>query len=264
MKKMILGAMFCTGTTLLFGQQQKNFNDTLSLSPVEVRAIRAGDKAPFTKTNLSKLELSKANTGQDLPFLFNQTPSVVINSDAGNGVGYTAMRIRGTDATRTNITINGIPFNDAESQGAFLVNMPEIISSVSSVQIQRGVGTSSNGTGAFGATVSLSTNEYNEKPYGELNNSVGSFNTWKNTVKAGTGLIDGHFTVDARLSRITSDGYIDRASSNLQSFYFSSAYLNGASSLRLNVFSGKEKTYQAWNGVPEYLLKDNRTYNSGG
>lgn len=234
------------------------------LSPVEVKAIRAGEKAPFTKTNLSKKEIQKNNLGQDIPFILNQTPSVVVNSDAGAGVGYTGLRIRGTDATRINFTLNGIPYNDAESQGAFLVNLPDFTSSVNSIQVQRGVGTSSNGTGAFGATVSLSTNETNLKSYAELNNSYGSFNTWKNTVKAGTGLVDNHFTLDARLSQITSDGYIDRASSNLQAFYLSGAYISDKSSLRFNVFSGKEKTYQAWNGVPGYLLKTERTHNSSG
>jgi iron complex outermembrane receptor protein len=236
----------------------------LFLQPLEVKATRAGDKAPFAKTNLGKEEIAKLNLGQDLPFILNQTPSVVVNADAGNGVGYTGIRIRGTDATRINVTLNGIPYNDAESQGTFFVDLPDFTSSVNSIQVQRGVGTSSNGTGAFGATINLSTNEFNEKAYGELNNSYGSFNTWKNTVKAGTGLIDGHFTVDARLSQVKSDGYIQRASSDLQSFYFSAAYLNKKSSLRLNVFSGKEKTYQAWNGVPEYLLSTDRTYNSSG
>ena len=245
-------------------EKQETIDSFYVLTPVEVKAIRAGEKAPFTKTNLAKKEIQKNNLGQDIPFILNQTPSVVVNSDAGTGIGYTGLRIRGTDATRINITLNGIPYNDAESQGTFLVNLPDFISSVNSIQIQRGVGTSSNGTGAFGATISLSTNETNLKSYAELNNSYGSFNTWKNTVKAGTGLIDNHFTVDARLSQITSDGYIDRASSNLQAFYLSGAYISDKSSLRLNVFSGKEKTYQAWNGVPGYLLKNERTYNSSG
>ena len=236
----------------------------LSLQSLEVKSIRASNKAPFTKTNLSKEEIAKVNLGQDLPFVLNQIPSVVVNADAGNGVGYTGIRIRGTDATRINVTLNGIPFNDAESQGTFFVNLPDFTSSVNSIQVQRGVGTSSNGTGAFGATINLSTNELNDKAYSELNNSFGSFNTWKNTIKAGTGLIDGHFTVDARLSQITSDGYMDRASSNLQSFALSTAYITNKASLKLNVFSGKEKTYQAWNGVPEYLLESDRTYNSSG
>ena len=240
-------------------QQQSYF-----LEPLEVKALRASEKAPFTKTNISKRDIEKNNLGQDLPFLLNQTPGVVINSDAGNGIGYTGIRIRGSDATRINMTINGIPYNDPESQGTFLVDLPDIASSVNSIQIQRGVGTSSNGAGAFGASLHLSTNEFNEKAYAEFNNSYGSFNSWKNTVKAGSGLINDHFTVDARLSKISSDGYIDRASTDLKSFYFSTAYINKKSTVRLNVFSGTEKTYQAWNGVPESLLQANRTYNSAG
>lgn len=236
----------------------------LMLEPIEIKGVRAGERAPFTKSNLSKKEIEKVNMGQDLPFVLNQLPSVIVNSDAGNGVGYTGIRIRGTDATRINVTLNGIPYNDAESQGSFFVDLPDFVSSVNSIQVQRGVGTSSNGAGAFGATINMTTNEFIEKAYAESNNSYGSFNTWKNTLKAGTGLIDGHFTVDARLSSLKSDGYIDRASSDLKSFYLSSAYFSGKASVRLNVFSGKEKTYQAWNGVPESLLKINRTYNSAG
>ena len=215
--------------------------DTIDLLPVEVRAIRAGALAPFTKTNLSKADIQKQNLGQDLPFLLNQTPSVVVSSDAGNGIGYTGLRIRGTDLTRINVTLNGIPYNDPESQGVFFVDLPDFASSVSSLQIQRGVGTSSNGAGAFGATINFSTNEVNKEAYASLYNSFGSFNTLRHTVKAGTGLLNDHFTIDARLSKITSNGFIDRGSSNLQSYYLSGAWLNDKSSLRLNVFSGKEK-----------------------
>ena len=234
------------------------------LEPLEVKAVRASSRSPFTKTDLEKFQVEKNNLGQDLPFLLDQTPSVVVNSDAGNGVGYTAMRIRGTDATRINVTLNGIPYNDAESQGTYFVDLPDFASSVHSIQIQRGVGTSTNGSGAFGATINVRTNELIEKPYGELNNSYGSFNTWKNTIRTGTGLLNNHFTIDARLSRISSDGYIDRASSNLQSFYFSTAYINNKTSLRLNVISGKEKTYQAWYGIDESILPTNRTFNPAG
>lgn len=265
MKRIFMLGCICISAIALPAQQKNAATDSFYvLSPVELRAIRANDKAPFTKTNLNKAEIEKNNVGQDIPFILNQTPSVVINSDAGNGIGYTGIRIRGTDGTRINTTVNGIPYNDAESQGTFFVDLPDFASSVNSIQVQRGVGTSSNGTGAFGATLSLSTNEYNPIAYGEINNSYGSFNSWKNTVKAGSGLIDNHFTIDARLSRISSDGYIDRASSNLQSFYLSGAWFNKGSSIRLNVFSGKEKTYQAWNGLPANLLKTNRTYNSSG
>ena len=236
----------------------------LLLEPVEIRAIRAGENSPFTKTNISKKEIEKLNLGQDLPFILNQTPSVVINSDAGNGVGYTGIRIRGTDASRINVTLNGVPFNDAESQGTFFVDLPDFSSSVSSIQVQRGVGTSSNGAGAFGASINISTNEPNLRPYFELNNCYGSFNTWKNTVKVGSGLVSDHFTTDLRLSRISSDGYIERAKSDLTSFYFSTAYLGKNNSIRFNLFSGKEKTYQAWYGVSEADLKTNRTINYAG
>ena len=234
------------------------------LEDLEINSIKASDNAPFAKTNLNKTEIAALNMGQDIPFLLNQTPSVVINSDAGNGVGYTGIRIRGTDATRINVTLNGIPYNDAESQQTYFVDLPDMASSLNAIQVQRGVGTSSNGTGAFGATINLSTNEYNEKAYTEINNSFGSFNTWKNTVKAGTGLINNHFTVDARLSQVKSDGYIDRASSNLQSVALSAAYYNKKASLRFNFFSGKEKTYQAWNGIDSSKLATNSTYNTSG
>lgn len=235
------------------------------LAPAEVRAIRASVTAPFSKTNLSKKEISRLNLGQDIPFLLNHTPSVVVSADAGNGIGYTGIRIRGTDATRINVTLNGIPYNDAESQGTFFVNLPDFSSSVNSIQIQRGAGTSSNGSGSFGASINMSTNEVNKTSYAEFNNSGGSFNTLKNTIKAGTGLLNEHFTVDARLSSIGSSGYIDRATSNLQAAYISAAYLGEITSLRFNLFTGEEKTYQAWNGIPEAdLLNNNRTVNYSG
>lgn len=235
-----------------------------SLEPVEVRSLRAGRTAPFTRTNLTKSDIEKNNLGQDLPFLLNQTPSVVVNSDAGNGFGYTGIRIRGTDATRINVTLNGVPFNDPESGGTFFVDLPDFLSSTNSIQVQRGVGSSSNGAGAFGASINLSTNEINTDRYLEFNNSYGSFNSLKNTLKFGTGLLEKHFTVDGRLSSITSDGYMERAKSDLKSFYLSGAYTSDKNTFRLNVFSGKEKTYQAWNGVPQDSLAKHRRYNSAG
>lgn len=246
----------------VFSQDTKN--DTLLLQPIEIKSVRANDKAPFTKTNLTKKEIEKVNIGQDLPFILNQTPSVVVNSDAGNGIGYTGIHIRGTDGTRINVTLNGIPYNDAESQISYFVDLPDISSSANSIQIQRGVGTSTNGTGAFGASINLSTNDINEKFYAESNNSFGSFNSWKNTLKFGSGLLGKHFTIDARVSRISSDGFIDRAATDLKSFYVSTAYITKNNSLRLNVFSGKEKTYQAWYGISESYLDSNRTYNPAG
>lgn len=237
----------------------------LFVKPVEVTSTRAGANAPFTKSELRREEIARQNLGQDLPLLLNQLPSVTTSSDAGAGIGYTSMRVRGSDITRINVTVNGIPVNDAESQGTFFVNMPDFASSVSSIQLQRGVGTSTNGAGAFGASLNLSTNEFREKTYGEVNATYGSFDSWKTTVSAGSGLINNHFTVDARLSRISSNGYIDRASSDLKSFYTSFAYIANKSSLRLNVFSGKEKTYQAWTGATDEQIKENgRRYNPNG
>ena len=262
MKIIFLCACICAASELF--AQQKKFNDTTFLQPVEVSSVKAGELAPFAKTNLTANDLDKSNTGQDMPFLLQQTPSVVVNSDAGTGVGYTAIYIRGTDATRINVTLNGIPYNDAESEGTYWVDIPDMASSLSSVQIQRGVGTSSNGTGAFGATIDLTTNEFNPKQYADVDNSFGSFNTWKSTVKVGSGLIDDHFTIDARLSDINSDGYIDRAFAHLRSFALSGAYLTKKSSLRFNIFSGKEQTYQAWNGVPADSIASDRTYNELG
>ncbi|KAB7732121.1 TonB-dependent receptor [Rudanella paleaurantiibacter] len=229
---------------------------------VVVSATRANDKSAIAYSTVTAPELRKLNLGQDLPILLNFTPSVVTTSDAGAGVGYTGIRIRGSDATRVNVTLNGIPYNDAESQGTFWVNMPDFASSVSSVQIQRGVGTSTNGAGAFGATLNVQTNALQRDPYGEVNLSGGSFNTRKATVMAGTGLLNNHWVVDARLSTIKSDGFIDRAFSDLKSFYVSGGYYGKKSYVRLNVFSGREQTYQAWNGVPENLLATNRTFNS--
>ncbi len=241
------------------------FTDSIrSLPPLEIKAIRLSEQAPFAKTNISKAQIALNNVGQDLPFLLENTPSVVVHADAGIGVGYTGIRIRGTDATRINFTLNGIPYNDAESMGTFFVNIPDFGSSVNSIQIQRGVGTSTNGAGAFGASVNLMTNEYNPTAYLSLQNTAGSFNSFKNNVVFGSGLINNKFTIDGRVSSIRSDGFIDRASSDLKSFFLSSTYWGDNSSLRLNIFSGKERTYQAWYGVPQELLATNRTFNPAG
>ena len=234
------------------------------MSPIEIRAVRASKNYPFTQSLILKRNIEKNNLGQDIPFLLNQVPGTVVNSDAGNGVGYTGLRIRGTDASRINFTLNGIAYNDAESQGVFLVNLPDFLSSTNSIQVQRGVGTSSNGSGAFGATVNLLTNEVQDKAYATLSNSIGSYNTSKNTFKAGSGLINGRYTFDVRLSSLKSDGYVDRASSDLKSFYVSAASITANSSLRLNVFSGKEKTYQSWYGITEEQLTTDRRFNSAG
>jgi len=231
---------------------------------VTVKATRASRTAATTYTNLSKKDLEKNNLGQDLPFLLNNTPSVVVTSDAGAGVGYTGIRIRGSDATRTNLTLNGIPLNDSEDQGAYFIDLPDLVSSVDNIQIQRGIGTSTNGAGAFGASINMQTTTRRDSGYAELNNTFGSYNTLKNTVSLGSGLIDGKFSFDGRLSRIKSDGYIDRASSDLKSYFLSGAYYGKNTLIRANVFSGYEKTYQAWNGVSQDNIATNRTYNELG
>lgn len=231
------------------------------IDEVEILSVRANHYSAQSYTDLNKEKIRENNLGLDMPYVLNMTPSVVVTSDAGAGVGYTGIRIRGSDNSRINVTINGMPLNDAESQGTYWVDLPDFASSADNIQIQRGIGTSTNGAGAFGASINVNTNQLKVKPYGESHNSFGSFNTLRNTLAFGTGLINGHFTVDGRLSSITSDGYIDRAASNLKAFYTSLAWIGKKSNLRFNLFSGKEKTYQAWYGVYQDSLKTNRTYN---
>lgn len=249
------------------GKNEKNYVLTplpILVKPLEVTALRAANDDPFAKNTVTAADIQKQNTGKDLPILLDQTTSTVTYSDAGAGVGYTYLRIRGADITRINVTVDGIPVNDAESQGVFWVNTPDLVSSVNDIQIQRGAGSSTNGSGAFGASVNVSTNKLNPKPYVDMAASYGSFNTLKTTINAGTGLLGNRFTVDARASRIVSDGYVDRGASNLQSFFVSGAYWGKKTTLRFNAFTGKEKTYQSWNGIPEYMLDTARTYNSSG
>ncbi|MEL6923456.1 MAG: TonB-dependent receptor, partial [Bacteroidota bacterium] len=239
---------------------------SFDIGEVTVYGNWADEKTPMTYTNFSKEEIEANNLGQDVPFLLRWSPSVVVTSDAGTGIGYTGIRVRGSDPTRINVTINGIPLNDAESQGTFWVDLPDFITSTDNVQIQRGVGTSTNGAGAFGATLNLSTNKVHRKPYASVNTTVGSFNTQKYNVTLGSGLLNNKFTFDGRLSRISSDGFIDRGSADLRSWFASGAYLGKKASLRFNAFSGHEVTYQAWNGVPAQFVDDEelRTFNTAG
>jgi iron complex outermembrane recepter protein len=227
----------------------------LMMEEVYVSTTRANASTPTTFTNLDKEAIQAANFGQDLPYLLEGTPSTVVSSDAGAGVGYTGIRIRGVDPTRTNVTINGIPINDAESHGVFWVNMPDLASSVENIQVQRGVGTSSNGGAAFGSSINIKSDAIQRNPYGEFDNSIGSFNTRRNTIKAGTGLMKNGFSMDARLSNIQSNGYIDRASSNLSSVFLAVTWVGKNSMLKATSFSGVERTYQAWYGTPEAVIK---------
>jgi len=233
-------------------------------SEVIVTATRASANSPTTFSTITSKEIEQVNLGQDMPYLLQTTPSVVTTSDAGNGIGYSNMRIRGTDLTRINVTINGIPLNDSESHGVWWVDLPDFASSAESIQIQRGVGTSTNGAAAFGASINIRSDDPEASPYGELSSSAGSFDTYKMTFKAGTGLIKNKWAFDGRFSRIYSGGYIDRASADLFSYSLSGGYFGKKSIFRLMVLSGNEKTYQAWDGVPGYILDTNRTYNGLG
>lgn len=231
---------------------------------ITISATRVGDESAIAHSNISKTELEKYNLGQDMPYLLQLSPSMVVTSDAGHGIGYTGMRLRGSDASRINVTVNGIPVNDAESHQVYWVDLPDLASATENIQIQRGVGTSTNGSGAFGGSVNIQTMTLRKNPYASLSSSAGSFNTYKNTLGFGSGLISEHFTIDGNMSMIQSDGYVDRASSNLKSFFISGGYLGKNSSLKAVIFSGKEKTYQAWNGTPEDSLKTSRTFNPAG
>jgi len=229
-----------------------------------VKATRAPENSPTAYTTLQNATIRENNIGQDLPYIMQLTPSVVTTSDAGAGVGYTGMRIRGTDITRINVTMNGVPVNDAESHSVYFVDLPDLASSIDNIQIQRGVGTSTNGAAAFGGSINIQTTNLNPDPYGEFSSMVGSFNTYKNTARFGSGLLNGKWAFDGRLSSVHSDGYINRGWSDLNSYYLSGGYFGDKSILKAIVTSGKEKTYQAWYGIPKDSLETNRTYNPSG
>ena len=237
---------------------------SVALSEVEVLGTRASASTPVAFTNVSGKQLAAANHGLDIPFLLTMTPSVITTSDAGAGVGYTSMRVRGTDATRINITVNDIPLNDSESHSVFWVNTPDFASSVRDIQVQRGVGTSTNGSGAFGASVNMRTQGFSRDAFAEVSGSYGSFNTNKETLRVGSGLLGDHWSIEARLSHIGSDGYRDRATSELVSYFGQVGYFNDKTSLRFITFGGKEDTYHAWDGISRDDLKENRTYNPNG
>ena len=264
MKNYILLSAFLLSTTTIFGQQNQVESDstkTQTLEEVLVQSVRVKPNAPITHSNLTKAQLQSRNLGQDLPILLNYLPSVVTTSDAGAGIGYTGIRVRGVSPLSTNVTINGIPFTDAESLGAFWVNMPDFTSSVESLQLQRGVGTSTNGSGAFGASVNILTDASSYMPTAEVSNSFGSYNTWKHSVKFSTGKINDVFELSGRLSTINSDGYVDRAFSDLKSYFLQGTYNNNGTLIKALVFGGHEKTYQSWEGLTKQQLEDDRRQN---
>jgi len=268
MKKYSLFALTMLIGTISFAQENSILNDTVNLDEILVTATRITEKAPFTQSNITKEEIEERNLGQDIPILLNFLPNVVTTSDAGAGVGYTGIRVRGSDATRVNVTINGIPLNDSESHGVFWVNMPDFASSTQSIQLQRGVGSSTNGAGAFGASLSLSTNGIQDNAFAEIALSGGSYNTFKTNVQFGTGVLEslGDFKAEftGRISKIQSDGYIDRATSDLKSVYLSASFFNENTLIKAIAFGGHEITYQAWYGIDAATLKTDRTYKPAG
>ena len=250
-------------------RSQEQTSDSLEGKPIHldevlVQAVRVTKASPVTFSNLSKEQLAPRNLGQDIPVLLNFLPSVVTTSDAGAGIGYTGIRVRGSDATRVNVTINGIPYNDAESHGTFWVNMPDFASSTASLQLQRGVGSSTNGAGAFGASLNILTDDTAANAYGKLSSSLGSYNTLRNNLKFSTGLLGDRFEIAGRLSRISSDGYIDRASSELESYLLQGSFKNKNTLIKGLLFGGHEITYQSWFGIDAETLAGNRTFNPAG
>ncbi len=250
--------------TTYFAFAQKDTVKTHTTDEVTIIGNRAGTNDPTTFQNLSKEDIQKNNLGQDFPYMLDLTPSLVTTSNGGNGVGYTGMRIRGTDATRINVTVNGVPMNEPDDQTVYWVDMPDIASSVENVQIQRGVGTSTNGGGAFGASVNIKTDAYNPKPFCEFSSSFGSFDTRKYALKAGSGLIKNLFFVEARGSYVSSDGYVDRAWSKLWSYYVAAGIVKNKTMLKFVHYNGYEVTYQAWYGVLQDSLATNRRFNVAG
>ena len=264
MKNLLFYSLFISSFSLISQETIKDTTRVQNLEEVIVSSIRVKQNAPIAFTNVSKDELGKKNLGQDLPILLNSLTSVVTTSDAGAGVGYTGIRIRGINAQSTNITINGIPYNDAESLGTFWVDLPDFASSVENLQVQRGVGTSTNGSSAFGASINILTDLISKTPYFENSNSIGSYNTLKNTFKFSTGILNDYFEFSGRLSKIDSDGYIDRSSSDLKSYFLQVNYKKENTLIKALSFGGHEITYQAWNGIDGETLESDRTYNPSG
>ena len=268
MKNTLLTLLFFLPLFYNFYSQEKEKDSLgfqlISLQEINVTSTRAVKEQPFSFSNIDKSNLEPRNLGQDLPILLNFLPSVVTTSDAGAGIGYTGIRVRGSDATRVNVTINGIPFNDSESQGTYWVNLPDFSSSVENIQLQRGVGTSTNGSSAFGASLNILTDGISKEKFFESNNSFGSFSTLKNSIRFSTGDVNEKFQISGRFSKIISDGYIDRASSDLRSYFLQTSFSKNKTLIKALIFGGHEKTYQAYWGIDPEMLSKNRRYNSAG
>ncbi|MDR0420889.1 MAG: TonB-dependent receptor [Prevotellaceae bacterium] len=264
MKKIVITMfVFCSVFARAYSQESDTMR-VIELDEIQVTATRAESRTPVTHSLVTKSQIESSNYGQDIPFILTLMPSTVATSDAGAGIGATGIRIRGVDPTRINVTTNSIPMNDAESHSVFWVNMPDLVSSLADIQIQRGAGSSTNGAGAFGASINMQTESLSYEPYGQVSISGGSYNTHRETVKLGTGMLNNHFAFSARLSNINSDGYISRASSKLQSFFAQGAYYGNGAVVKFITFGGKEETYHAWDGIDAETMKINRRYNPCG
>jgi iron complex outermembrane receptor protein len=267
---LIAMALTTTGLATAQNKQVKDSTNAEKLDEVLVKAVRVNAKSPITHSNLSKEEIAKRNLGQDIPMLLNFLPSVVTTSDAGAGIGYSGIRVRGVSSQSTNVTINGIPYTDAESLGTFWVNLGDFASSVESLQLQRGVGTSTNGSGAFGASINILTDAISKEASGEISNSFGSFNSRKHTIKFSTGLMGADaersrgIEIAGRLSNIESDGYVDRASSSLKSYFLQGSYVDENTLIKAVTFGGNNVTYQSWFGIDAATLREDRTFNPAG
>jgi len=263
MKSVFRGLVFLISLNIS-SQEVNEIIDSLNvfeLEEVRVSTIRAKATDPVTQTNINRSYISSRNLGQDIPALLNYLPGVVTTSDAGTGIGYTGIRVRGSDASRVNVTLNGMPFNDSESQATYWVNLPDFASSIENIQLQRGVGTSTNGPGSFGASLNILTDIMQEKASASLSSSIGSFSTFKNTLKFSTGLLNNHIELSGRLSKITSGGYIDRATSDLKSYFLQGAFKDKNTLIKAIAFGGHEITYQSWYGTEDL---SQRTYNPAG
>ncbi|SCY31253.1 iron complex outermembrane recepter protein [Nonlabens sp. Hel1_33_55] len=257
-------ALTLSSTVTAQNAQEQDTTKAEKLNQIVLKATRVTTENPVTFSNVTAEDLKSRNLGQDLPILLNYLPNVVTTSDAGAGIGYTGIRVRGSDATRVNVTLNGVPYNDAESQGTFWVNLPDFSSSVESVQLQRGVGTSTNGSGAFGASLNIKTTDYSDEAEVKVANSIGSFNSRKHNIQFTTGLLDDRWEFNGRASQIYSDGYIDRADSDLKSYYVSGSYVGDKTLVKAIIFGGQERTYQAYYGIDPVTLETDRTFNSAG
>ena len=252
------------GQELSADRQKDSVTFYQNIQQVEITAVRAKRDTPIAHSNLSREEIENRNYGEDIPSLLKNLPSVVIASESGTGIGSTSFRVRGTDPTRINVTLNGVPMNDAETHSVYWYDTPDLVSSLGSLQLQRGVGTSTTGTGAFGASLNMTSAPLSSTFTGRASLSYGSFNTAKQEIALSSGLLGGHWAVEGRLSHISSDGYVERANSNLSSYMLQAGYYKGRTSIKLLSFGGIAKVGLSYTGITAEQMAENRRYNPEG